>query len=352
MSDRHLLDLTREELAVCLADMGEPAYRADQIWQAVFRDLASSYSDITTLPKSLRTRLSQDLPWPRFRTINVVTTEHGRTSKVLLELEDGETVESVAMRYPKRATACISTQVGCAMACRFCATGASGFRRQLRAGEIVAQVLDIARRLQAASRRLSNVVYMGMGEPLDNYDASLRSIRILNDERGFALGARSFTLSTVGIVPGIRRLAREPIQLTLAVSLHTADNDLRNELVPANRTYPVEDLLNACRDYVAATNRRITFEVALLAGVNDSDGHARRLAAKLRGLLCHVNLIPFNPVPGMEWRASEPERVAAFADVLQSGGVPASVRKSRGTEIRAGCGQLRHRTCGGDSPTR
>ncbi len=343
MNDRRLLDLTWPELAGVLADMGQPSYRADQIWHAAFRDFVSSYEDVSTLPKSLRTRLARDLRWIRPRSVDALTSEDGDTTKLLFELEDGETIEAVAMRYPERATVCVSTQAGCAMGCRFCATGQSGFRRHLRAGEIIDQVLEIARLLRAESRALTNVVYMGMGEPLDNYDETLRSIRILNDGRGFAMGARSFTVSTVGIVPGIRRLSRERLQVTLAVSLHTVDDDLRNDLVPANRRYPVEALLQACHTYVHATHRRITFEVALLAGVNDSIADARAMAAMLHGILGHVNLIPFNPIPGSDWTASPKDRIEAFAAVLQSGGLPVSIRRSRGIEIQAGCGQLRKR---------
>jgi len=347
MSSRRLLDLTRGELVTLLDDLGEPSYRADQIWHAVFRDLASSYDAISTLPQPLRVRLSQDLPWTRLRPIDTRTSADGQTAKILFELEDGETIETVSMRYAQRATACLSTQAGCAMACRFCATGQAGFRRHLQPGEIVAQALAAARRLRDANSRLTNLVYMGMGEPLDNYDATLRSIHILNDDRGLAMGARSFTVSTVGIVPGIRRLAREPIQLTLAVSLHTVDDALRDDLVPINRRYPIDDVLQACRAYVRATHRRITFEVALIGGVNDAAADARQMAAKLRGILCHVNLIPFNPIPDAHWAPSSDDRVEAFASVLQSENIPVSIRRSRGIEIQAGCGQLRRRVANG-----
>ena len=347
MSSRRILDLTWDELVTFLDDLGEPSYRANQIWHAVFRDLASSYDAISTLPQPLRARLSQDLPWTHLRPIDTRTSADGQTVKVVFELEDGETIETVVMRYAQRATACVSTQAGCAMACRFCATGRTGFRRHLQSGEIVAQVVAAARRLRDVESHLTNLVYMGMGEPLDNYDATLRSIHILNDDRGLAIGARSFTVSTVGIVPGIRRLAHEPIQLTLAVSLHTVDDALRDNLVPVNRRYPVDDVLQACREYVRATHRRITFEVALIAGVNDGDADAREMAARLRGILCHVNLIPFNPIPDAHWAPSPDDRAKAFAGLLQSNGIPASIRRSRGVEIQAGCGQLRRQATDG-----
>jgi 23S rRNA (adenine2503-C2)-methyltransferase len=227
------------------------------------------------------------------------------------------------------------------MDCRICATGRGGFIRDLSAGEIVGQVLHAARDFQREGQQLTNVVYMGMGEPFANYDATLSSIRILNHRRGFNLGARSFTISTVGIVPGIARFAGEGLQVNLAISLHAANDDLRDRLLPINRTYPLDPLLRACRDYVERTNRRITFEVALIDGINDSPTHAIELADLLRGLLCHVNLIPFNPVSGLAWKRSPDERVGQFSKVLEKRGIPVTIRISRGVEIQAGCGQLR-----------
>ena len=219
MSSVHLLDLSFEDLTASLAEVDEPSFRATQIWRAVFKDLASSYADMTTLPKSLRQQLESIIPWPRIITLKTLASSDGQTTKLLLQLEDDETIELVVMRYAKRNTACISTQVGCGMGCQFCATGQSGFRRDLTTAEIVSQVLTAARLLQSNSERLSNIVFMGMGEPRANYEATLRSIRTLNDPRGFSLGARSFTISTVGIAPGIERLSHENLQINLAVFL-------------------------------------------------------------------------------------------------------------------------------------
>ena len=227
------------------------------------------------------------------------------------------------------------------MDCKFCATGQSGFTRDLTTGEIVDQVLTSARLLHSEGQKLSNVVFMGMGEPLANYEATLEAIRILNDPRGFSLGARSFTVSTVGIIPGIRRLSQESLQVNLAVSLHTADETLRSQLVPINHRYPVAEIVRACRAYVRATHRRVTFEVALIAGVNDSDSHAKQVTEALHGVLCHVNIIPFNSIEGSDWRASPNERVQAYAHIIESVGYPVTIRQSRGTDIQAGCGQLR-----------
>jgi len=343
MSNAGLLDLSFEDLLADLAKLDEPSFRAAQIWRAVYKDLSSSYADITTLPKSLRQQLKSFIPWPRSVVLKTLLSNDGQTTKLLLQLEDGETIELVVMRYAKRNTVCISTQVGCAMGCQFCATGQSGFRRDLTTTEIISQVLTAARLLQSESKHLSNIVLMGMGEPFANYDATLRSIRILNDPRGFSLGARSFTISTVGIVPGIERLSREKLQLNLAVSLHSVDEHLRNQLVPVNQRYPVADLIRACRAYAKTTHRRVTFEIALMDGVNDSDSHARQVADALRGVLCHINIIPFNPIANSTWHPSPGARVQSFAHIIESAGFPVTIRQSRGADIQAGCGQLRER---------
>jgi len=341
MNKTSLLDLTFEELLAALTELDEPTFRATQIWRSVFKDLASSYAEATTLPKALRQRLGEVLPWQGSSILKTLPSSDHQTTKLLLQLQDNETIEVVVMRYTRRNTVCISTQVGCAMACKFCATGQSGFIRDLTTGEIVDQVLTAARLLQDDSEHLSNVVFMGMGEPMANYEATLKAIRILNDSRGFSLGARSFTVSTVGIVPGIRWLSDEKLQVNLAVSLHTADETLRSQLVPMNHRYPVAEIVRACRAYVRATHRRVTFEIALIAGVNDSDNHAKQIAEALHGVLCHINIIPYNSTAGADWRASPNERVQAFAHIIESVGYPVTIRQSRGTDIQAGCGQLR-----------
>jgi len=341
MPEPILLDLPYAALRDRLARLGQPAYRANQIWHAVYRELAFSYDEMTTLPAALRAELATLLPLGHPNLEAELESPDGRTRKGLLRLMDGEAVEVVSMEYDNRRTACVSTQVGCAMGCRICATGQAGLSRDLSAGEIVAQVLYVARRLRSGGLRLTNVVYMGMGEPLANYDATLASLRVLNDSRGLHLGSRSFTVSTVGLVPGIERLAGEGLQIHLAVSLHAANDRLRDRLVPANRVYPLAPLLRACRDYVDRTNRRITFEVALIAGVNDSPAHAEELARLLRGPLYHVNLIPWNPVVGLSWTRSPDEQVRRFAELLSARGIAVTVRHSRGVEIQAGCGQLR-----------
>jgi len=345
MHEPTLLDLTLDELAEQLATLGCPRYRAEQIWRAAFVDLVSGYDAMSTLPRNLRTRLEAALPFTPCEVGQEQVSPDGATSKTLLRLADGETVEVVSMEYAGRATACVSSQIGCAIGCPFCATGQAGFVRNLSSGEIVAQTLHVARTLQSRGRRLSNVVYMGMGEPLANVDAVLRSIRLLNDPRGFGLGARAFTVSTAGVVPGMDRLANQPLQINLAVSLHAGDDPLRSVLVPLNRKYPLEVLIAACQRYLARTHRRISFEIALVAGLNDRPHHARAVAARLSGLLCHVHLIPANPIPErLDWQRSSAAAVDAYAQVLIAAGIPTTVRDSRGAEIAAGCGQLRARS--------
>jgi 23S rRNA (adenine2503-C2)-methyltransferase len=264
------------------------------------------------------------------------TTDSGDTVKWLFALEDGPTVETVLMRYSRRATVCVSSQAGCAMGCSFCATGQAGFARHLTSGEILEQIA-IARRA-ALPDRLSNVVFMGMGEPLANYDRVWEAVKRLHDDMG--LSARHLTISTVGVVPGIRRLTKETLPVSLAVSLHAANNELRNSLVPLNRTYPLEVLEEACAEYVEATGRRLSFEWALIDGVNDRARDALELSGIARRLKAHVNLIPLNPTPGYEVRGSSPSRVREFRRSLDTLGVNATVRSTRGAEIDAACGQL------------
>jgi 23S rRNA (adenine2503-C2)-methyltransferase len=330
-------DVDRDALAELLA--GEPRYRVDQVWHGLYderRDLA----ELTALPRALRERLDGDLP-AALRPVTESVSDDGETVKWLWALPDGATIETVLMHYPDRSTVCVSTQAGCAMACGFCATGQAGFERHLTTGEIVEQVVQAGRRAAAGtpSRRLSNVVFMGMGEPLANYDRVWPAVRRLHDDLG--LGARHLTISTVGIVPGIRRIAAEDLPVNLAVSLHAANDALRDELVPINRRYPLAALREALDDYRAVKSRRLSFEWALIDGVNDRSSDAEELAAYARPLAAHVNLIPLNPTPGWPTTGSPPRRVAAFRDLLRDLGINATVRANRGTEIDAACGQLR-----------
>lgn len=330
-------DVDRDELGTFLA--GEPRYRVDQVWHGWYEQLRDT-DDLTNVPKALRTRLDDQLPIALAEVARSVSDD-GDTVKFLWRLDDGATVETVLMLYPDRATVCVSTQAGCAMACGFCATGQAGFERHLRVGEIVEQFVRAAREAarRDTPRRVSNVVFMGMGEPLANYDATWGTVERLHGDVG--LSARHLTISTVGVLPGIRRLAEASLPVNLAVSLHAANDALRDELVPINRRYPLDALADACRDYVAATRRRLSFEWAMIDGVNDRPSDAAELADYARSLRAHVNLIPLNPTPGYPTRGTPVDAVRRFRDRLEALGANATIRANRGTDIDAACGQLR-----------
>jgi 23S rRNA (adenine2503-C2)-methyltransferase len=329
-------DLTRDQLGEVLHS--EPRYRLDQLWDGLYTQLADPV-DITNLPKSLRSRLDHELP-NALAAVTESKSDNGDTVKFLWELEGASRVETVLMLYRDRATVCVSSQAGCAMACGFCATGQAGFTRHLTVGEIVEQVVRASQRARQLERRVSNIVFMGMGEPMANLDAVWTATERFHDDLG--LSARHITISTVGIVPGIRSLAQRPLPVNLAVSLHAANDTLRDELVPINRRYPIADLMDACEDYLDVKRRRVSFEWAMIEGVNDRDSDARELAALCRRLSphAHVNLIPLNPTPGYPTTGTPLRRVEAFRDQLESLGANATVRRNRGTDIDAACGQL------------
>ncbi|MGH2591894.1 MAG: 23S rRNA (adenine(2503)-C(2))-methyltransferase RlmN [Anaerolineae bacterium] len=374
-----LFDLTFDELQTLISGWGEPAFRARQIWEWSYHQVVDSYGAMTNLPKPLRGRLAAELAFNRLTPhIDLLSTD-GWTRKILFALPDGSQIETVLMGYEARRTVCVSTQAGCAMACPFCATGQGGFQRNLTSGEIVEQVLcferllrkdegrktkDERRTSQPASRlsdqptarlrdhptnRLTNIVFMGMGEPFANYAATIDALRRLIDPSGWNFGARRITVSTVGLIPGIEKFARDGGQVNLAVSIHAATDDLRDQLVPINKRYPLGDLIEACRAYVETTRRRLSFEWALIEGVNDTLEQARALARRAlqmpKGLI-HVNLIPLNPTRDYAGAASRRERIASFRAELDRRGIPNTLRIRRGIDINAGCGQLRQSISG------
>jgi 23S rRNA (adenine2503-C2)-methyltransferase len=326
------------QLQAVLTDRGLPAYRFRQVYSCATRGLAMDYSEMTELPAVLRRTLAAEAPLRELEQAERQDSADG-TIKLRFTTADGFPLESVAMRHAGRRTVCVSSQSGCPLACTFCATGDMGLGRNLRAGEIAEQVLVLARILRDAGERVSNVVLMGMGEPFLNYDAVLEACRLLNDPDGFGLGARRIAISTAGWVPGIQRLASEPLQVKLALSLHAPTDELRRQLMPVARRYPLPVLMEACRGYRAGTGRRVFVEYLLLDGVNDADTHAAQLAELLGDDGFHVNLIAYNPT-GAGYRGSPPERVAAFAAVLAAHGLEASYRRSHGADIKAACGQL------------
>lgn len=348
----HLPDEYETVLGPTLAEAGQPSYRSRQIARWVYERFATGFEEMTDLPSELRTLLAKRFSVSPLEMAFQARSRDG-TVKHLWRLRDGEQVESVLIPSRDRVTLCLSSQAGCALACRFCATGDFGFRRQLSAAEIVAQFRDaelVSRHV--FGRGIANVVYMGMGEPMANLDAVLASLTILH--RGFGFGARRITVSTVGLVPGIRALAARPEPFRLAVSLHAPEHALRETLVPIEKRYPLPDLFEALREYQIARGRRITFEYTMIDGVNDSRDLADSLADLLQELDGFVNLIPYNPIPGREWRPSPPDRIAAFAGVLEGRGVEAAVRRPRGRDIAAACGQLRleRESAGGGDPAK
>lgn len=333
-------DLEFEKLQTTLLEWGFPRFRAKQVWQGVYRNLWPSALDLRTLPEPLRKRLDEEFSYQALRPATKLESSDKETTKTLFHLADGTAIEAVLMRYQTRRTICISSQAGCAMGCVFCATGQMGFKRNLSSGEIVEQVLYYARLLRPAGEDITNVVIMGMGEPFHNYDETLRAIDRLNHADGLNLGARRFTISTVGLVPAIRRFADEERQINLAISLHAADDELRSSMLPINKKYPLSQLMDACRYYMDRTHRRLTFEWALIREVNDTEEQATKLAQLLKGLLCHVNVIPLNPTRKYAGQATTRERAVAFCSILESAGIPATIRIRRGIDIQAGCGQL------------
>jgi len=357
---QNILDMSYPQVQELVCSLGEPAYRADQIAWWVYQKLATSFEEMTDLPQSLRQKLASVAALSSMISVYKKVSADGQTRKVLFKLGDGRTIESSLMLYEKaglsreRRTVCVSTQVGCPLGCPFCATGQQGFERNLRPSEIIEQVLYFMRLVSAeqlkgetasdpARRTVTNVVFMGMGEPLANYEAVWQSIVTLNSKHGLGLGVRQITVSTVGLVPQIKRLAGENIHVELAISLHAANDALRNKLVPINKKYPLSQLIPACREYFKKTGRRPTFECTLFQGVNDSVNHAGELAHLLEGMNCQVNLIAGNPTACKEFTPSHMKKVLEFQRQLKESGISSTVRVSRGVDIEAGCGQLRSR---------
>ena len=357
-----LLSLTLPQMQAWLLERGEPPFRAKQLYSWLYQRLVTDFSVMSNLPQHLRNRLAQEASIGPMIVRSEQHSKDDRTRKILLELNDGKLIESVLMLYPSigdnnaRATVCVSTQAGCAFGCTFCATGQMGFDRHLTSGEIVAQVLIFARELQDAPwaakglpgsapiDHITNIVLMGMGEPLHNYDNVLQALRILNSSDGFNLGARHMTVSTVGLVPAIRKLSQEQLQVNLAISLHAPTDELRSQTMPINKKYPLEDLIAACKDYIAATGRQVTFEYVLLAGVNDTAEYAHLLATLLAPLkqFAHVNCIPVNATSA-DFKSPSDEAISVFRNVLFERRISNSVRAERGDDIAAACGQLRTR---------
>ena len=336
----NLYDLSRAQLAERLAAWGFSDYYAGLVWSGLYRDLVTEPTDIAGLRPELVERLAAETAIGQLAMRNSIDSTDGHTRKYLLALPDGAAIETVLMYFRGRATACVSTQVGCAMGCVFCATGQMGFRRHLSPGEIVAQVVHVARVLHERGETLRNIVLMGMGEPLHNYDATMAALDTLMDHRGLAIAPRFITLSTVGVVPGIRRLTAERRPIRLAVSLHGATDEERARLVPPARRWPLAELMAACRDYTTTLGRRIFFEWTLIDGQNDGPAQAQALGRLLAGMDAHVNLIPLNPTLGYDGQPTAGPAARAFQAILAGYDLPSTIRQRRGIDVAAGCGQL------------
>ena len=357
-----IYDLDFPSLENLFTEWKEPSFRAKQVWQGLYQHFYNSPKQFTNLPKSLRKKMEETLTFAPFKVATYQDSSDGFTRKTLFELPDKNLLEAVLMRYgdpadnpqitvsapnsenlrgaKNRCTLCISTQAGCAMGCVFCATGQMGFKRHLTSGEIVAQVMYYARLLKDENESVTNIVFMGMGEPFHNYDNTMQAIDRLNDANGYKFGARRFTVSTVGLAPQIRRFADEKRQVNLAISLHEVDDDRRLAIMPVNKRYKIDDVLDAVKYYIEQTGRRVTFEWALISGVNDMPEVAVKLAKKLKGIMCHVNAIPLNPTAGYSGKATDRQRAQLFKETLEQAGIPCTIRMRRGIDIAAGCGQL------------
>tara|TARA_B100000579_G_scaffold86857_1_gene68030 strand:- start:23115 stop:24203 length:1089 start_codon:yes stop_codon:yes gene_type:complete len=353
-----IYNLTKKQMIELMEKNNFPKFRVDQLWRYLYKNDLNKFDDMKNISKELIVFLKKYFYIGSVEEVRSIISKDKSTYKSLFSLKDGQNVESVLMNYPSddhrkpRKTICISSQVGCALGCTFCATGQQGFTRHLSSGEIISQVLyykqldnkgffdKVLDKPEKSYKGIKNIVFMGMGEPLANYENTINAIRILNDNQGTNFGARNITVSTVGLVPQILKLADEKIQINLAVSIHAPDNETRSQTVPVNKRYPIEMLIDACKEYIKKTNRKIFFEYVLLNEQNDTLDHAKKLGLLLKDMLCHVNLIPVNPTPKSDFYRSKSEEIKLFQNKLNSYGVPSTVRMEKGIEVSAGCGQL------------
>ncbi len=336
---KNIKDYDLEELKKELIEMGEKPFRAEQIFKWLYEEKVESFDEMTNLSISLREKLKENYTLCNFGILKKQESKDG-TIKYLLDILDGNAIETVLMRYHHGNSICVSSQIGCKMGCKFCASTGINFIRNLTTGEIIEQMLKVE---QDTGERISNVVFMGIGEPLDNYDNVVKAIRLMNHPKGLNIGARHISISTSGLVPKIYQLAKENIQCTLSVSLHATNNQKRSSMMPVNQTYPIEELLQACKDYIATTNRRISFEYALAKSNNDNLEDAKELVKLLKGMLCHVNLIPINKIENGQFDKSSNESIMRFRDFLNDHGIVATIRRELGSDIEAACGQLRRK---------
>lgn len=336
----NIYDLEFRDVLEFIRHQEEPDFRSDQIWRGLYHQLLNNWENFSSLSKSLRKKMIDSFTIANLNPLQSISTPDNQTQKILFQLVDGNHIETVLLRQERRNTLCISTQVGCAVGCVFCATGKLGFSRNLTRGEIIEQILFFIRSLADHNEKITNIVFMGMGEPLLNYENVLSVLRTVTSNRGFNFGARRITISTIGIVPMVIKLADEGLQVNLAVSLHASDDETRQKLIPINKKYSLSEIIKACKIYSSKTSRRITFEYVLIKGVNDKISQARALSQLLKGIICHVNLIPLNPTTSYDGTAPPSSAMRAFGKILLENRIPVSIRDSQGSEIQAGCGQL------------
>ena len=334
---RNIKSYTYDELVEKIENLGEKKFRAEQIFKWIHQENVVSFDEMTNISKELRSKLEEEFTINNFKIIKKLESKDG-TKKFLFDILDGNAIESVLMKYKYGYSICVSSQVGCKMGCKFCASTGIPFSRNLEAGEIVEQILAVEREEHV---RISNIVFMGIGEPLDNYDNVIKAIKIINDPKGLNIGTRHISISTSGVVPNIYRLAKENIQCTLSVSLHSSNNEKRSEMMPVNKLYPIEELMEACKEYIKITNKRISFEYALAKDNNDNLKDAKELVTLLKGILCHVNLIPINKIDNGKYTKSTNDNILKFRDYLNQNGIVATIRRELGSDIDAACGQLR-----------
>ena len=341
---KNIKDYTLEKLKEELKNLGEKPFRAEQIFKWIYQDQVKSFDEMTNLSLSLRKKLKEEYTLCNYNIIKKQESADG-TKKYLFDVLDGNAIETVLMEYHHGKTICVSSQIGCKMGCKFCASTGIAFVRSLTAGEIVEQIIAVEQDIQD---RISNIVFMGIGEPLDNYENVIKAIRIINHPKGLNIGARHISVSTSGLVPRIYDLAKENIPCTLSISLHATNNEKRSAMMPVNNAYPIEELIKACKDYIATTNRRISFEYALAKDNNDNLEDAKELIKLLKGMLCHVNLIPINKIENGKFIKSTNENIIKFRDYLNEHGIVATIRRELGSDIDAACGQLRRKNLGGN----
>jgi 23S rRNA (adenine2503-C2)-methyltransferase len=337
---KNIYDLSITEIETFIEEIGEASFRSKQIWEGLYQLQNSDWNNFSSLPKFIREKLEKEYSLTSLKKIESVFSNDLQTEKVLFQLEDSNYIESVLLRKDDRLTLCISSQSGCAVGCVFCATGDLGFKRNLTSGEMIEQVIFFINALKPGNEKLTNIVFMGMGEPFLNYENTIAAVERLNDASSLNIGARRITISTIGILERIKEFAEKELQINLSISLHAPNDLLRQQLVPLSRKYPIKELIDACRFYIAKTNRRITFEYVMIKGVNDSPKLATELVTLLRRLNCHINLIPLNPTLHFSGKPSDPSTISEFGRILIEKGIAASIRDSQGSEIQAGCGQL------------